>query len=76
MENRKLITAELFERLTNENDLLSKIITGNETQVFAYDLEIKLQSSEWHILMSSLSKKKKKKARVIITIEDHVYCIL
>jgi len=31
MENRKLIVAEVFERATNKNDFLSKIVTGDET---------------------------------------------
>lgn len=35
----KLIAAELFGRSTNKNDILSKIITGDETRVYAYDPE-------------------------------------
>jgi len=56
MENRKLIAVELFERSTNENDFLSKIVTGDETWVFAYDPETKLQSSEWHTTTSPRQK--------------------
>ncbi|KAL4084659.1 hypothetical protein QTP88_027586 [Uroleucon formosanum] len=61
MENRKLITAELFERSVNENDFLLKIVTGDETWVFAYDPETKLQSSEWQ----TTSSPKPKKSRVV-----------
>jgi len=32
---------------------LSKIVTGDETWVFAYDPETKFQSSEWHTTTSS-----------------------
>ncbi|KAL4083495.1 hypothetical protein QTP88_028811 [Uroleucon formosanum] len=61
MENRKLIAAELFERSVNEKDFLSKIVTVNETWVFAYDPETKLQSSEWH----TTSSPRPKKSRVV-----------
>ncbi|KAF0706444.1 protein GVQW3-like [Aphis craccivora] len=57
MENRKLIAAELFERSVNEKDFLSKIITRDETWVFAYDPETKLHSSEWHTTTSPRPKK-------------------
>ncbi|XP_016662368.1 protein GVQW3-like [Acyrthosiphon pisum] len=57
MENRKLIAAELFERSVNEKDLLSKIVTGDQTWVYAYDPETKLQSSEWHTTTSTRPKK-------------------
>jgi len=40
---------------------LSKIVTGDETWVFAYDPETKLQSSEWH----TTSSPRPKKSRVV-----------
>lgn len=72
MENKKFIVAELFKQLTNENDFLSKIVTGDETLVFAYDPETKLQPSEWH---TKISPRIKKFSCYQITIEGRDDCI-
>jgi len=34
MEYRKSIVTKLFERTTNENDILPKIVTENETWIY------------------------------------------
>ena len=33
--------------LNDDPDLLEKILTGNESWVYGYDIEIKAQSSQW-----------------------------
>ena len=43
-QGRVTICQDLLER---QNDILSRVITGDETWVYQYDLETKWQSSQW-----------------------------
>jgi len=52
MEFRMMVTGNLFEKSRQDPTFLTKIITGDESWVFAYDPEMKLQSSEWHTASS------------------------
>ncbi|KAK8784948.1 hypothetical protein V5799_008687 [Amblyomma americanum] len=56
---RKVLTSEMKEELLlkcqevhehydTDPDFLDRVITGDETWIFEYDPESKLQSSEWH----------------------------
>jgi hypothetical protein len=37
----------MIERVLNDPSFLSYVITGDETWVYAYDLEVKTSSSQW-----------------------------
>ena len=52
MECCMMVTGDLFEKSTQDPTCLTKIITGDESWVFAYDPETKMQSAEWHTASS------------------------
>lgn len=69
METQKLTAAKYFEKSTERPTFLETIVTGDETWVFAYDLETKMQSSEWHTTFSPRPKKShhvKSKTKVML----------
>jgi hypothetical protein len=47
-----MVTGDLFEKSMQDPMFLKKVITGDESLVFAYDLETKVQLSEWHTVSS------------------------
>ena len=55
--NQLEICQDLLGQLEIEPDFLDKVITGDESWVFDYDLETKQQSAEWHMKISPLPKK-------------------
>jgi len=57
MECRKMIAGDLFEKSTQDLTFLTKIVTGDESWVFAYDPEIRVHSTEWHTSSSPRPKK-------------------
>lgn len=46
-ENRLRIASDLLQTSTEDPSFLSKIVTGDETWIFGYDPETKVQSSQW-----------------------------
>jgi len=69
MKCRMMVAGVLFEISTQEPTFLTKIVTGDEARVFAYDPETKMQSSEWQTASSSRPKKSclvKSKERVML----------
>jgi hypothetical protein len=51
MECRMMVAGDLFEKTTQEPTFLTKIVTGVELWVFAYDPETKMQSeSGMHVV--------------------------
>jgi len=46
-DSRVAICQELKETVTNDHTLLLNVITGDESIVYAYDPETKLQSAQW-----------------------------
>jgi hypothetical protein len=56
MECRKTTAGELFEQPTQGPSFLGKVVTGDESWVFEYDPETKMQSSEWHKLVPALQE--------------------
>jgi hypothetical protein len=48
MECHMMVTRDVFERSMQDLTFVKKIVTGDESLVFAYELEKKIQSSEWH----------------------------
>jgi len=57
MECRMMVAGNLFEKSTQDPTFLTKIVTGDESWVFAYDPETKMQSAEWHTSSSPRPKK-------------------
>jgi len=67
--NRLEICQDLMGRLEIEPRFLVKVITGDESWVFDYDLETKRQSEEWHTESSPrLKKERLSRSRVKIMI--------
>jgi len=56
-DSRVAICQELKETVINDPTLLLNVITGNESIVYAYDPETKLQFSQWKSPASPRSKK-------------------
>ncbi|XP_026809131.1 protein GVQW3-like [Rhopalosiphum maidis] len=56
-ENRKQIATDLLECSESDDFFLKSIITGDETWVYDYDPETKVQSSQWKTLDSPRPKK-------------------
>ena len=52
-----MVAGNLFEKSTQDPTFLTKIVTGDESWVFAYDPETKMQSAEWHTSSSPRPKK-------------------
>ena len=46
-ENRVTVTQEMFDRSNTDENFLKNVITGDETWVYGYDVETKVQSSQW-----------------------------
>ena len=46
-ENRVEISQELLANANGNENFLKNIITGDETWVYGYDVETKMQSSQW-----------------------------
>jgi len=55
--NRLEICQDLVGRLEIEPDFFDKVITGDESWVFNYDLKTKQRSAEWHTKSSPHPKK-------------------
>ena len=46
-QNRVTVSQELLDRSNTDENFLKNVITGDETWVYGYDVEIKVQSSQW-----------------------------
>ena len=46
-ENRVTVSQELFDRSNADENFLKNVITGDETWVYGYDVETKVQLSQW-----------------------------
>ena len=56
-EHRMQVCQDITERLQTEPHLLRRVITGDETWIFEYDLETKCQNCQWKSLMLLRPKK-------------------
>ena len=54
------VCLDLKENAANDSIFLSKVITGDETWIYAYDPETKTQSSQWKSPGSARLKKARK----------------
>ena len=46
-ENRVTFSQELFDRSNADENILKNVIIGDETWVYGYNVETKVQSSQW-----------------------------
>jgi hypothetical protein len=56
-QNRDDVSQELLDRANDDDNFLKNIITGDETWVYGYDVETKVQSSQWVSKTSPRPKK-------------------
>jgi transposase len=68
-QNRVDVSQELLDRANGDDYFLKNIITGDETWVYGYDVETKVQSSQW----VSKTPPRPKRARQV---RSHVKVIL
>jgi len=63
-QNRVDVSQELLDRANDDDNFLENIITGDEAWVYGYDVETKVQSSQW---VSKTSPRPKKHAKCVHT---------
>ena len=63
-QNRVDVSQELLNGANGDDKFLKNIITGDETWVYGYDVETKVQSSQW---VSKTSPQPKKHAKCVHT---------
>ena len=71
-ENRVEISQELFANANGNENFLKNIITGNETWVYGYDVETKMQLSQW---MGKGSPRPKKSTHELVKDQGDVGCV-
>ena len=57
-QQRLSISLELRDRATSDSSFLGNVITGDETWVYIYDLETRVQSSPWKSPILLVRKKR------------------
>jgi len=72
-ENRVTVSQELFDRSNADENFLKNVITGDETWVYGYDVETKVQSSQW---MGKFSPRPKKARQESLKCEGGVHFFL
>ena len=68
---RKTIAQEMLNDVNDDSDLLQKVITGDESWVYGYDVETKAQSSQWKHTESPRLKKARQvrsNVKVLLTV--------
>ena len=68
---RITIAAEMLNDVNDDPNLLKKVITGNESWVYSYDVETKAQSSQWKHTESPRPKKARQvrsNVKVLLTV--------
>ncbi|XP_023723965.1 uncharacterized protein LOC111873458 [Cryptotermes secundus] len=63
MECRMMVPGDLFDKSTQDPTFLKKITTGDESLVFAYNPETKMQSLEWHTASSPRPNKSRVRSK-------------
>ena len=65
------IAQEMLKTFNDDTDLLHKVITGDESWMYGYDIEIKTQSSQWKRPEEPRSKKARQvwlNVKVLLTV--------
>ena len=69
--HRVQVCQDLLDHSENGKEFLSKVITGDESRVYGYDVETKIQSSQWTSKTSPRPKKARQvrsKIKVLLTV--------
>lgn len=69
--NRSKVAEDMLERVNSDPTFIERIITGDETWVFEYDMQTSQQSSEWRAKNEPKPKKprqSKSKIKVMLTV--------
>lgn len=69
------MSQELLDRANDDDNFLKNIITGDETWVYGYDVETKVQLSQW-LSKTSPRPKKSRQVRSHVKIMLTVFFIL
>ena len=72
-DHRVQVCQDLLDHSENDEEFLSKIITGDESWVYGYDVETKIQSSQWTSKTSPRPKKAcqvRSKIKVLLRVFD------
>ena len=56
-QHRMNIAQELLNEVNDDLELIKRVITGDETWVYGYDIETKVQSSQWKLSKEPRPKK-------------------
>ena len=67
------ITQKMLMTLNNDPDLRKKVVAGDQSWVFGYDIETKAQSWQWK---SPEEQKPKKACQVRSNVKGSVHCFL
>ena len=73
--NRVRVCRELLDRSNEDENFLSRIITGDESWVYGYDIETKVQSSQW-VSQTSPRPKKARQVRSNVKVMLTVFFML
>ena len=73
-QNRVTVSQELLDRSNTDENFLKNVITGDETWVYGYDVETKVQSSQW-VGKSSPRPKKARQSRSNVKVMLIVFLI-
>lgn len=70
-EHRKMVATEMLANVDSDPNFMKRIITGDETWVYEYDMETAQQSSEWRLKNEPKPKRprqSKSKVKVLLTV--------
>lgn len=70
-ERRKMVASEMIQNADNDSTFMKRIITGDETWVYEYDMETAQQSSEWRLRGEAKPKRPRQsrsKVKVLLTV--------
>ena len=70
-ENRVEISKELLANANGNENFLKNIITGDETRVYVCDVETKMQSSMWMVLLDQKTQMSSSQIKVILVVYFH-----
>lgn len=70
-ENRQLVSSEMISAASGDSTFMKRIITGDESWVYQYDVETKQQPSEWRLKREAKPKRARRlqsKVKVVLTV--------
>ncbi|CAB3250049.1 unnamed protein product [Arctia plantaginis] len=69
--NRMRVAEDMLERVNNDPTFMKRIVTGDETWVYEFDMQTSQQASEWRLPTESKPKKPRQsrsKVKVMFTV--------